>query len=113
VARFYSNENAPRQVVEALRRLGHDVLTSQDAGRANARVPDPEVLAFAVAETRIVISYNRRHFPLLHNRRTEPHAGIVLCTADPDHAGQALRIHSAITSATETADRIFRVNRPG
>jgi hypothetical protein len=56
VARFYTNENIPFQVVEELRRLGHDVLTSIDAGRANASVPDHEVLSFAAAERRILLS---------------------------------------------------------
>ena len=32
MARFYSNENIPIQVVTELRRLGHDVLTAQEDG---------------------------------------------------------------------------------
>jgi len=36
MARFYSNENFERQAVEELRALGHDVLTSAEAGNANA-----------------------------------------------------------------------------
>ena len=39
MARFYSNENIALQVVMELRRLGHDVLTSKDAGNANSAVP--------------------------------------------------------------------------
>ena len=35
MARFYTNENVPAQVVVELRRLGHDVVTSLDAGKAN------------------------------------------------------------------------------
>lgn len=54
MARFYSNENIGPQVVAELRRLGNDVLTSLDAGKANAAVPDAEVLSFAVAEVRIL-----------------------------------------------------------
>lgn len=38
MARFYSNENIASQVVMELRRLGHDVLTSLEAGNANASV---------------------------------------------------------------------------
>lgn len=34
MAAIYSNENFPKRVVEELRRLGHDVLTSYEAGRA-------------------------------------------------------------------------------
>ena len=53
MARFYSNENIALQVVMELRRLGHDVLTSLDAGNANASVPDADVLSFACARQRI------------------------------------------------------------
>lgn len=52
MAAIYANENFPRRVVEALRTLGHDVLTSQEAGRANQMVPDEDVLSFAVEQGR-------------------------------------------------------------
>jgi hypothetical protein len=58
-----------------LRRLGHDVLTSLDAGNANASVPDAEVLSFASSRQRILLTNNRRHFLQLHSRRTESHCG--------------------------------------
>ena len=96
MARFYANENIPIQVVVELRRLGHDVLTTLDAGRANSAVPDLEVLAFAVAEGRIVLSHNRRHFLRLDRHRTADHVGIVLCTFDPNFLAQAQRIDAAI-----------------
>ena len=40
MARLYSNENFPLQVVEELRRLGHDLLTIQETGRANQSLSD-------------------------------------------------------------------------
>lgn len=113
MARFYSNENIALPVVIALRRLGHDVLTSLDAGNANAAVPDAEVLAFAAAGGRALLSHNRRHFLQLHLQRAERHAGIILCTFDPDFAGQASRIHAAVASLTDMTDELIRVNRPG
>ena len=64
--------------------MGHDVLTSLDAGEANSAVPDPEVLAFAVEEGRILLTHNRLHFLRLHRHWAAGHAGIVLCTFDPD-----------------------------
>jgi hypothetical protein len=112
VARFYSNENIALQVVDELRRLGHDVLTSLDAGNSNRSVPDPEVLKFAAVEGRILLSHNRRHFLLLHANRTESHAGIVLCTFDPDFARQARRIHDAVAAIPDIRDNLIRVNRP-
>ena len=113
MARFYSNENVPIQVVAELRRFGNDVLTSLDAGKANSAVPDSEVLEFAAAESRILLSHNRRHFLQLHRHRTTDHAGIVLCTFDPDFSGLAQRIHSAVARESEMTNQLIRVNRSG
>jgi hypothetical protein len=112
MARFYSNENIPMQVVTELRRLGHDVLTSMDAGKANSGVPDVEVLAFAAAEGRILLTHNRRHFLRLHQHRTTDHAGIVICSVDPDFSGQAQRIDNAVAFESDTTSMLVRVNRP-
>ena len=112
MALFYSNENIAAQVVTELRRLGRDVLTSVEAGKGNAAVPDSEVLAFAAAEGRILLSHNRRHFLQLHRRRTESHSGIVLCTFDLDYAGQAQRIDAAVAILSNVRDQLVRVNRP-
>ena len=54
MARFYSNENFPMPVAEELRRLGHDVLTIQETGKAGQSMPDEDVLAFAAQEKRIL-----------------------------------------------------------
>ena len=113
MAHVYSNENIPVQVVTELRRLGHDVITSLDAGKANSAVPDAEILAFAVAEGRILLTHNRRHFLRLHQHRTADHRGIVLCTFDPDFCRQAQRISAAVATAPEMTNNLIRVNRPG
>jgi len=110
MARFYSNENVPRPAVEELRRLGHDVLTSAEAGTANLAVPDHEVLAFAVAQDRIVLTLNRRHFVRLHHENPR-HCGIVTCTYDPDFERQARRIHDAVQVESEIRGKLLRVNR--
>ena len=92
MARFYTNENFVLQVVTELRRLGHDVITSLEAGKANSAVPDAEVLAHAVSDGRILLTCNRRHFLRLHQHRTVDHQGIILCTFDPDFCRQAERM---------------------
>ncbi len=48
MTRLYADTHFPLQVVEALRDLGHDVLTVLEAGQANQRITDLEILAFAV-----------------------------------------------------------------
>ena len=112
MARFYTNENIPAQVVAELRRLGHDVVTSLDTGKANSAVPDNEVLAFAAAEDRILLTHNRRHFLRLHQGRTADHAGIVVCTFDADFTRQAQHIHAAVAAEPGIANKLLRVNRP-
>ncbi len=113
MVRFNSNENLPFQVVLELRALGHDVLTSFEAGRANAAMPDADVLAFAAAEGRILLTNNRRHSIALHNERSVDHAGIAVCTYDPDLAAQARRIHDAVAGEPAMKGKLVRVNRPG
>lgn len=113
MARFYPNENIALPVVMKLRQLGHDVLTSLEAGRANAAIPDAEVLAFATSENRILLSHNRKHFLKLHNSRTTDHAGMVLCTVDDDFSALAARLDKSISSIEDTRNQVIRINRPG
>ncbi len=111
MARLYSNENFPLPVVEELRRLGHDVLTVQEAGNANLEIPDDEVLAFAGAAGRAILTINRRDFIRLQRRQPQ-HAGIVVYTADLDFVRQAQRIHATLAATTALANQLIRVNRP-
>lgn len=112
MARLYTNENFPFPVVAELRRLGHDVLTVQEAGHALQAIPDEEVLAFAKTEGRILVTLNRKHFVRLHAAAPD-HAGIVLCTFDPDFRNQAQRIHKELASNPDCIGKLLRVNRPG
>jgi hypothetical protein len=66
MARLYANENFPLPAVEELRQLGHDVLTTYESGQAGQATPDEDVLAFAVAEGRVLVTLNRKHFVRLH-----------------------------------------------
>jgi predicted nuclease of predicted toxin-antitoxin system len=111
VARLYANENFPFLVVEELRRLGHDVVTVAETGKANRATPDAEILTFAVSQARAVLTLNRQHFIALH-RISQSHAGIVVCTVDADFVRQAHRIHEALTPLTDLSGQLVRVNRP-
>ena len=111
MARLFADENFPFPVVVELRRLGHDVLTIQEAGRANLAVPDEAVLALANDEDRAVLTLNRRHFIRLHNN-SAAHAGIIVCTFDPNFLAQAGRIDQAIESQETLRGCLVRVNRP-
>ena len=109
MALLYSNESIEQQVMNALRALGHDVLTSLEAGNANRSIADEDVLAFAVSQNRILITHNHLHFVRLHSHRAGPYAGIVVCSVDLDYRGQAQRIRDALQPGV--ADELVRVNR--
>ncbi len=111
MARFYADENFPLPVVEELRRLGQDVLTMYEDGKANQALSDEEVLALAHTMNRVVLTMNRKHFIRLH-RQGENHSGIIVCTFDADFIGQAVRIHEAVEALPEIAGQLVRVNRP-
>ena len=111
MARLYTNENFPLPVVEELRRLGHEVLTTHEAGEAGKSVPDEQVLAFATTEARALVTLNRKHFIHLHNANPD-HAGIIVCSLDLDFSGQAQRIHTAIGSVSQLSGELLRIRRP-
>jgi|BogFormECP12_OM1_1039635.scaffolds.fasta_scaffold16771_3 uncharacterized protein with PIN domain len=95
MAAFYADENFRYPVVAALRLLGHDVLTCQEAGRADQGIDDSTVLADALSRNRILLTQNRNDFKKLH-RQGLPHQGIVVCTYDADTEALALRIDRAV-----------------
>lgn len=110
MAELYANENFPLAVVHHLRELGHDVLTSHEAGTANQRVPDPDVLRFATERQRAVLTHNRQDFKRLH-RASPDHAGIIICTNDTDFAALARRIDAAIQSHAPLGEKLVSVTR--
>ena len=112
MARLYTNENFAFPVVESLRRLGHDVITTYESGKAGQAVPDEAVLEFACSEKRVLVTLNRKHFIRLHGEKPD-HFGIMVCSFDPDFERLAQRIDQAITSEKDLSGKFIRVNRPG
>lgn len=111
MAAFYADENFPLPAVEALRRLGHDVLTALEAGHANQRLSDEAILDAAGREGRAVVTINRWDFVELHSRFPR-HGGIVVCSQDPDVERQAAAIDAAVRKAGPLGGLLIRVNRP-
>lgn len=110
MARFYANENFPMGVVEYLREMGHDVLTSYEAGNANQRIPDEDVLAYAAEEGRILLTLNRRDFIALHEKSSN-HSGIIACTQNIDLREQSEQIQTAVQESDGLIGKLVRINR--
>lgn len=111
MARLYSNENFALLVVEELRRLGHDVVTSYESGRANQSIPDNEVLAYATEQKRILVTLDWDDFKRLH-RDNSNHAGIIICTMDRNSVALAQRIHEALASTPDVANKLISITKP-
>jgi predicted nuclease of predicted toxin-antitoxin system len=109
MVRLYADEQFPRPAVEHLRSLGHDVLTVQEAGNASAS--DPEVLAFAIADNRVILTQNRRDFVKLHQSQPD-HSGIIICSDDQNFFRLAERTHAAISAEESLQGKLIRVTRP-
>ncbi|MDJ1172709.1 DUF5615 family PIN-like protein [Roseofilum capinflatum] len=114
--KFYSNENFPLAMVDLMRGMSYDVLTSYEAGQANRKIPDNVVLEYATCAGRIVITENRQDFLNLHST-TSNHAGIIICKADRDYTGKVQALHDFFAQDTHPmANRLLRVmkqNRKG
>jgi hypothetical protein len=111
LARLYADENFPHPTVDALRRLGHDVRTAAEAGQAGLGIPDEEVLVFAHADVRALLTHNRKHFRNLH-KAGKPHSGMVLCTEDADFDSLAARVDQALSQAVNLTGHVIRITRP-
>lgn len=106
---LYADEDFPFLAVEALRGLGHDVLTVQEDNRR--RAPDMDILSRAHALGRVLLTHNRRHFVRL-DRQGAPHSGIISATQDPKNPmALACRIHAAVAGSSP-GHWFIRVNRP-
>jgi predicted nuclease of predicted toxin-antitoxin system len=108
MAHLYADENFTYAVVEHLRVLGHDVVTVQEAGQQGG--DDAQVLAYATAADRAVLTFDRSDFIYLHSR-VSSHHGIVVCTND-DAVPLATRIHQALLACPVLDNQLLRINRP-
>ena len=73
--RFLANENFPRDAVEALRAAGHDL----DWIRTDAPgSPDPDVLARAVRENRILLTFDKDFGELAWRSGLPATSGVIL-----------------------------------
>ncbi len=101
MARFYLDENVPRQVGQLLSQEGHDSVHAYDLG--NRQTPDPEHLLVAANTGRVLVTFNRKDFGLLHQFWTalniwgtlpQRHSGILSSWGQIPDGQWAVRIHS-------------------
>ena len=112
MTQLLADENLIFPVVDLLRRYDYDIVTLSDMNLAGQAIPDDEVLVLATSLKRCVITLNRKDFIKLHNQQPD-HAGILVCTVDPNFLTLADRIHICLSQAgLSTTGQLLRVQRP-
>ncbi len=98
--RLYLDEDVPVQVAPPLRAAGFDVLTTREAGRLKAE--DPDQLAFAAREGRVLITLNLDDFVRFTKQFAAeglPHAGVLILSrsfARGDYGSMARAIEAYV-----------------
>lgn len=111
MVRLYADEDVFAPLVEHLRQLGVDVLTTRDAGRANRGLADEDQLRYATELGRSLLTHNRRHFRRLH--RLQPsHAGIVAVSQTLEFAREARRLRELLEPLGSLAGRFVCLDLP-
>src|SRR5262249_38033727 len=110
MSQLFIDEDIPRPIALMLRQFGHDVVTTEDAGRKSAG--DPSQLAYAASIGRIIITHNMKDYKRLH-RHVPGHSGIIASTReDTNHAGVAQRIHQRLIAEPDMKGKLILVYRP-
>jgi predicted nuclease of predicted toxin-antitoxin system len=75
MSHFLANENIPAYSVKLLRDVGFDVASIAESSRG---IDDPTVLARAVREQSIIITFDRDYGELIFRSRLPPPLGVIL-----------------------------------
>jgi predicted nuclease of predicted toxin-antitoxin system len=105
VARFLVDECVPRNVVDAVRALGHDAVLVRDVIQGAS---DEDVLRFAQGERRIMLTEDRR-FGLLAMNSGASTCGVIVMTLDQLSPAQRARRLSEVlpTIAADIAGSVI------
>jgi predicted nuclease of predicted toxin-antitoxin system len=99
--KILADENIPGEAIEALRRLGHDIIWIRTLAPGS---PDEDILKQAQAENRLVITFDKDFGELAFHRRLPAFSGIILFRiSTPGPAYTTALILAALQSRSEWA----------
>ncbi len=99
--RFLANENFPEDAVIALRQLGHDVIWVRTDAPGSG---DVEILAWAQAENRILITFDKDFGELAFQSNLPASSGVILFRISAPSSSHIARVESqVIESRTDWA----------
>ncbi len=104
--RFLANENFPAVAVAALRERGHDVTW---AGESFPSAKDRDVLALAVAEDRVLLTFDKDFGELAFRRGLPATCGVVLFRVATPSAAEVARFVVAALASRDGWTGLFSV----
>lgn len=105
--KLLANENFPKASVLALRNIGYDILS---IGEENSSIEDHEVVSIAIAEERLILTFDRDYGELVFKKGLKPPKGIIYLRIDqfaPDEPAEI--IYNLIQAEKFTFDRYLTV----
>jgi hypothetical protein len=108
--RFLANENFPGAAVAVLQADGHDVVWVRSAGPG---ATDPEVLAWAAREQRVLLTFDKEFGELARKSALPPQCGVVLLRMPMPKPGDAGKHIAGLITAREDWQDHFSVIEPG
>jgi predicted nuclease of predicted toxin-antitoxin system len=97
--RLLADENVPRASVVKLRGGGHDVAA---VAEIEPGVGDPAVLARAVSESRILLTFDRDYGRLIWQDRLPPPPAIIYCRFAPAFPEEPAQLIEALLAYSES-----------
>lgn len=104
---YFDEDSQDSDVVRDVRFRGLDILTSHEAGMDHRN--DEDQLDFAMAEGRILYSFNAKDFNRIHIEyitHNKPHAGIIISQQHRYSLGEQMRRLTRIVNA-RTAEQMI------
>jgi predicted nuclease of predicted toxin-antitoxin system len=108
--RYLANENFPAEIVHHLRRRGDDVLY---AAEEMVGAPDIELLRRALADDRIVLTFDRDFGELVFRNRQPAASGVVLFRLRQQPPDLTLNFLLAVFDSNPQLRGMFSVCSPG
>jgi len=108
--RYLANENFPAEIVHHLRRRGDDVLY---AAEEMVGASDIELLRKALADDRIVLTFDRDFGELVFRHRQPAASGIVLFRLRQQPPDATLGFLRALLDSNPSLRGMFTVSSPG
>jgi predicted nuclease of predicted toxin-antitoxin system len=108
--RLLANENVPGDAVAELRGAGHDVAWVRTEAPGSS---DPHVLAWAIRELRILLTFDKDFGELALRAKLPPECGVILIRLDMPPAATAGRLLARLIDARDDWAGHFAVIEPG